>query len=98
MPSDKGILLSWESAIYGAIMIGWGATLLLIGRLAFIRKDAELMKIMLFGLAIWLIIEAVYSLYLGVLFNVGVDIAVLVLFSIPLIFGIRFLKSKQASP
>lgn len=97
LPPDKGVLLSWESAIYGAIMIGWGVTLLLLGRLAFMRKDAGLMKIMLLGLAVWLVIEAVYSLYLGVLFNVGVDMAVLALFGLPLILAIRYLKSKQTS-
>ena len=96
LPSDRGILLSWESAIYGAIMIGWGVTLLLLGRLAYTRKDPELLKIMLAGLAIWLVIEAIYSLYLGVLFNIGVDLAVLALFSVPLVLGIRAVKSERA--
>ena len=89
LPVDKNVLLSWESAIYGAIMIGWGATLFLLGRLAFRRDDAELMKIMLIGIAVWLVAEALFSLYLGVLFNVGVCIAVLLLFGLPLVFGIR---------
>jgi hypothetical protein len=70
-------------------MIGWGATLLLAGRLAFRRNDTELMKILLVGLAAWLIVEALFSLYLGVFFNVGVDIGVLALFSFPLIKAIR---------
>ncbi len=52
---------------------------------------------MLIGLAVWLIIEAIYSLYLGVFFNIGVDIAVLALFSLPLILGLQFLKEKQGS-
>jgi hypothetical protein len=89
LPVNKDVLLQWESAIYGAIMIGWGATLLLAGRLAFRRNDTELMKILLVGLAGWLIVEALFSLYLGVFFNVGVDIAVLALFSFPLIKAIR---------
>ena len=92
LPHDKDHLLAWESAIYGAIMIGWGITLFLIGRLAFRRKDSELMKIMLVGLFIWLLAEAVYSLYLGVFFNIGVDIEVFVLFSLPLIISIRSLE------
>lgn len=95
LPADKDRLLSWESAIYGAIMIGWGVTLFLIGRLAFRRKDADLMKIMLYGIFIWLAIEAIFSAYLGVLFNVGVDVAVFAVFSLPLIFGIRHLKGGQ---
>ncbi|HEX3048388.1 MAG TPA: hypothetical protein VHY08_26810 [Bacillota bacterium] len=89
----KNVLLSWESAIYGSIMIGWGTTLFLLGRLAFRRNDIELMKILNIGIAVWLIIEALFSAYLGVFFNVGVDFAVLFLFSFPLIKSIRKLKS-----
>ena len=81
--------------------MGWGATLFLLGRIAFRRRDAELMKAMLCGLFVWLVVEAFFSLYLGVFFNVGVDIAVLALFSIPLIIGIRRVKkndSRQRKP
>lgn len=88
----REVLLSWESAIYGSVMIGWGTTLFLIGRLAFRRNDVELMKIMLIGISIWLVAEAIFSAYLGVYFNVGVDFAVLALFSFPLIKAIRALK------
>lgn len=89
LPVDRGTLLRWESAIYGAIMMGWGTALLLIGRIAFRRNDAELMKALLYGLFVWLVVEALFSAYLGVWFNVGVDIAVLVLFSFPLIRGVQ---------
>ena len=92
LPLDKIILLHWESAIYGAIMMGWGVTLFLIGRLAFRRNDTELMKVMIYGLFIWLLVEALFSAALGVFFNVGVDIVVFVLFSLPLILGIRYLR------
>jgi len=89
LPVSNKVLLQWESAIYGAIMIGWGTTLFLAGRLAFRRNDAELMKILLFGLIVWLVVEAIFSFYLGVFFNVGVDLAVLALFSFPLMKAIR---------
>jgi hypothetical protein len=85
----NNIVLPWVSSIYGAVLIGWGMTLLLIGRLAFFRKDYELMRIMLLGIATWLIIEAIYSAFLGVLFNVGVDFAVLILLGTPLVISIR---------
>jgi len=87
--ANKDVLLPWESALYGAIMMGWGVTLFLIGRIAFRRNDTELMKIMLYGIIIWLVVEALFSAYLGVWFNVGVDIGVLGLFSFPLIKNIR---------
>lgn len=95
LPVDESVLLRWESAIYGAIMIGWGITLFLLGRLAFRRSDAALMQIMLIGIAVWLVVEALFSLYLGVFFNVGVDVAVLLLFGLPLIISIRRIKAGE---
>lgn len=89
LPVDKAVLLDWESALYGAIMIGWGTTLFLLGRLAFRRGDPQLMKILHYGIIVWLAIEGLFSLYLGVYFNVGVDIAVAVLFSVILMKGIK---------
>jgi heme/copper-type cytochrome/quinol oxidase subunit 3 len=88
----KQSLLRWESSIYGSIMIGWGSTLFLLGRIAFKRSDIELMKIMIAGIAIWLIIEALFSAVIGIYFNVGVDIIVLLLFGIPLLKSISLLK------
>ena len=92
---NMDILLPWESALYSAIMMGWGVTLLMIGRIAFSRNDMELMKAMLYGIVLWLIVEGLFSAYLGVWFNVGVDIAVLVLFSFPIIKALRSPKEKN---
>lgn len=97
LPVDRETLLPWESAIYGAIMMGWGVTLFFAGRVAFRKNDPDLMRALLYGLVIWLIVEAAFSIYFGVFFNVGVDVAVLALFSIPLIKGIRHMKSNPNS-
>jgi hypothetical protein len=97
LPVDRGTLLPWQSAIYGAIMMGWGTTLWGVGRIAFRRSDPELMKALIYGLIVWLVVEAAFSIYFRVWFNVGVDIAVLALFSIPLIKAMAFLKKKTAS-
>jgi len=80
-------LLPWTSALYGTIMVGWGVTLFFVGHIAFRRKDRELKKALLAGLAAWLALEAAASVWLGVWFNVGVDIAVFVLFAIPLFYA-----------
>jgi hypothetical protein len=64
LPVSQDVLLDWESALYGAIMTGWGVTLLLVGRVAFQRNDADLLKALLYGLTIWLILEALLSAYL----------------------------------
>jgi hypothetical protein len=92
---NRDILLPWESALYGAIMMGWGVTLLMIGRIAFSRNDMELMKAMLYGIVLWLVVEGLFSAYLGVWFNVGVDIAVLLLFSFPIIKALRSPEEKN---
>ena len=95
LPVEREILLSWESAIYGAIMMGWGTTLFLAGRIAFKRNDTELMKTILYGIFVWLVVEALFSAYLGVWFNVGVDIGVLFLFSFPLIKTVQSSKKEE---
>ena len=94
LPVDRATLLPWESAIYGAIMMGWGTTLFGVGRLAFRRNDPGLMKALFSGLAVWLAVEAAFSIYFSVWFNVGVDAAVLALFGIPLLKGVQ--RSKMA--
>lgn len=81
----RDVLLPWTSALYGAIMFGWGVTLFLIGRLAFRRRDGQLKTALLVGLIAWLALEAAASAWFGVWFNVGVDVAVLGLFAIPLL-------------
>lgn len=92
IPHD--VLLPWESALYGAIMLGWGVTLLLIGKVAFHRDDHDLKRALLIGLAVWLAVEAAASAWFGVWFNVGVDVAVLLLFGIPLLSGTWKARSK----
>ena len=85
LPVQRNVLLDWESALYGAVMIGWGTTLLLIGRIAFQRDDRALKQALLIGLLMWLVVEAAASVWFGVWFNVGVDAGVLVLFAVPLL-------------
>jgi hypothetical protein len=85
LPVKRDVLVSWESAIYGAIMMGWGTTLFFVGRVALRRYDAELTKPLLLGIIVWLMVEAAFSARFGVWFNVGVDAGVLALFSVPLI-------------
>ena len=89
LPVDRQVLQPWQDAVYGATFMGWGATLFFVGRLAFRRRDPELMKALLCGLFVWFPVEALFSAYLGVWFNVGVDVAVLAVLSLPLILALR---------
>ena len=89
LPVPRAVLLQWERALYGAIMMGWGITLFFVGRLALQRNDLELLRALWYGLTVWLLVEAAFSAYLGVWFNVAVDIGVLALFSILLLKSMR---------
>ncbi|MCL5878348.1 MAG: hypothetical protein M1428_00920 [Deltaproteobacteria bacterium] len=95
LPVSNDVLLQWESALYGAIMTGWGVTLFLVGRIAFRKNDGELLKTILYGLIVWLVLEAALSVYLHVWFNVGVDIAVAVLFIYPIAATINSKDNKK---
>jgi hypothetical protein len=97
LPVDAAVLLPWENAVYGATFMGWGTTLFLVGRLAFRRRDADLMKALLVGLLVWFPVESLFSAYLGVWFNVGVDVAVLALLSLPLLIAVRSLSKANSS-
>jgi hypothetical protein len=97
LPVDRENFVPWQSAIYGAIMMGWGTTLLCVGRVAFRRNDSELMKALIYGLIVWLVVEAAFSVHFKVWFNVGVDLVVLSLFSIPLLKAIRSARSAPSS-
>jgi hypothetical protein len=87
LPVAHPVLRDWESALYGALMMGWGVTLVLAGRVAFRRDDTELKWALLVGIAVWLAVEAAASAWFGVWFNVGVDASVLMLFALPLVLG-----------
>jgi hypothetical protein len=87
-------LLAWVSAIYGSMMIGLGVVVFGVGRIAIRNKDIETLKALWLCLAVWLLLEAVFSVYLQVWFNVAVDFAVLGLFSLVLL---RFSRQIQNS-
>jgi len=61
-----GNLLAWESGLYGAIMMGWGLTLFFVGRIAFKRDDKELKRMLHWGVILWLLVEAYFSITLRV--------------------------------
>ncbi|MFI5231655.1 MAG: hypothetical protein ACHQSE_03990, partial [Gemmatimonadales bacterium] len=82
--------------LYGAIMLGWGVTLLLVGKVAFQRDDRDLKRALLGGLAAWLAVEAAASAWFGVWFNVGVDVAVLFLLGAPLTIATKPIERSGA--
>ena len=85
----KEAMIPWSNGLYGSTFIGFSVLLFFIGRHAFYRNDKGLMKALLYGIYAWLIIEALFSFYYGVYFNVGVDIILAVFLGFPLLKGIK---------
>lgn len=83
------VISSWSNGLYGSTFIGFSVILYFAGRYAFRKNDKELMRILLYGIYAWLIVEAAFSIYYYVYFNVGVDILLAVVLGYPLIQGIK---------
>lgn len=86
------VLIPWGNGVYGATLIGFCVTIFFVGRHAFRKNDRALMKALLFGIFTWLVIEVLFSLYYKVFLNVGVDVALMI------IFGSLLMKGIQSSP
>ena len=90
----KDVIIPWSNGLYGSTFIGFSVLLLFAGRHAFKKNDPELMKALLYGTFAWLVIEAAFSIYYSVLFNVGVDILLALVLGYPLIKGIQSSNKK----
>lgn len=84
-----GSFEGWSRGLYGAAFIGFSVLLLLLGRRAIQRKDNDLARILLYGVAAWLIYEALMSLIYGVYINVLVDATLILFLGYPLLKGTR---------
>lgn len=84
----KDTIIPWSNGLYGSTFIGFSILLLFVGRHAFQKNDTILMKALLYGIYAWIIVEALFSIYYGVYFNVGVDILLMVVLGFPLIKSI----------
>jgi hypothetical protein len=82
-------LEGWSRGLYGSTFIGFSVLLLLGGRRAIQKKDKELGKILVYGIAAWIGYEALMSLIYGVYINILVDVALIVFLSYPLLIGTR---------
>ena len=91
----EAVYTQWSNGLYGSVFIGFSILLLIIGRYAFQHNNKALMKMLLYGIASWLIVEALFSLYYGIYINIGVDIALILFLGLPLVIGIR---SKKLEP
>lgn len=92
---SQDVIVPWSNGLYGSTFIGFSVLLLVVGRNAFQTHNTKLMKALLYGIYSWLFVEAAFSIYYGVYFNVGVDVLLAIVLGYPLIAGIRTLNQKE---
>lgn len=90
----KDVITPWSNGLYGSTFIGFSVLLFFVGRHAFQKNDTRLMKALLYGIYSWLIVEAAFSVYYGVYFNVVVDILLAIVLGYPLFKGIQSSNKK----
>ena len=88
----NAVYTPWSNGLYGAVFIGFCVLLFFAGRHAFKKNDKVLMKILLYGLGSWLLVEAFFSFLYGVYFNIAVDIFLMIFLGFPLVEGMRSKK------
>lgn len=84
LPVERAVLVPWGNGVYGSTFIGLSVIIFLIGRHAIQTKDETLKQALFYGLLVWLIIEFLFSIYYRVFFNAAVDVALAILFGLPL--------------
>jgi len=94
LPVEQTSMSKWVLGLLGATMMGWAATMLLVGRYAFDQKLPELLRILLIGLVVWFVPYTFISAYFSAYFNVVINSVVLAVASTPLIAGQKVLKKK----
>jgi hypothetical protein len=91
----KEVITPWSNGLYGSTFIGFSVLLFFVGRHAFLTNDKGLMRALLYGIFAWLIVEAAFSFYYSVYFNVGVDFLLAILLGYPLIKSIQTPTKKK---
>lgn len=86
------VYIPWSNGLYGAVFIGFSVLLFLVGRHALKTMDKFLIKALLYGIAAWMIVEASFSFFYGVYFNIAIDVFLMLFLSLPLIIGMRSKK------
>ena len=86
-PVDNSIMPRLVQGILGATLMGWGSTMLLVARYAFMNEKPELLRLLLYGFLVWAPVDMVVSVYYQAWFNVALNLAILALAGVPLYFA-----------
>jgi len=76
----------WVYGVWGATIAGWGIFVTYIAHYPFRRRERWAWNCIVFGLAVWFILDTSLSFFYKVYFNVVFNTALLVLAILPVVF------------
>ena len=81
---------SWFYGLLGSILIAWGINMFFITQNAFKRQEKWAWQALFFGLLAWYVIDSLFSLRYGVVFNAIINTVLFGLGMLPLIFTRKY--------
>lgn len=87
--------LQFTYGVLGAVMAGWASLMLYIVLRPFRRGEREAWNMIATSMLIWFVIDSAYSLYMGYIPNVVLNMVFLILYLIPLGATYRYFHHVQ---
>ena len=81
-----GLLKKWMLGISGAIMVGWGLSMLYVVSFPFKRKEQWAWRCIFYPVLAWYLLDSSISAYFGVGFNVLINSILFLQIIAPLLF------------
>ena len=84
IPAELQPFQAWAYGLVGATVAGWGVFVLFIVNNPFKNRERWAWTCMMAGITLWFFVDTGLSAYFGVTFNVFFNLAVALLFYVPL--------------
>jgi hypothetical protein len=93
-PADANEYIIFAHGVLGAVMLGWGASMLLVLRGPFCRRDSDGWALLAGPMLTWFVADTGFSLYTGFWQNAILNSVLLLLFAIPLAATRKYFHGK----
>ena len=85
-PENMAAFQAWIYGVLGATVSGWGIAMAFLAQVPFKAREKWAWNAFAASLTIWFVADTLLSAMHGVAFNVGFNVALLLLLGLPLVF------------
>ncbi len=88
VPPDASVIMlkNWFLGVSGAVMAGWGSSMLFVVSYPFRHKEKWAWQCIFYPVILWYVLDTSISLYFGVIFNVIINSILFLQIIAPLMF------------